>query len=150
MSPIKCTRCGRSSHNASNCYAKSHVGHVGHVGGGATKHYVYSLNLEGGRKYVGKTNDINRRIGEHFSSNGSKWTKKYKPVNVNHVQVCKSESTQAKAETIVYNRMKDYHGKQSVRGAGNTSSGCSRCGRESHNASKCYARTDENGRSLNF
>ena len=143
MSPTKCTRCGRSSHNASNCYANSHVG-------GAKKdvNYVYSLNLEGGRKYVGKTNDIDRRFDQHFSSNGSKWTKKYKPVSVNHVQVCKSEYTQAKAETIVYHKMKNYHGQKMVRGAGNTSSGCSRCGRESHNASNCYARTNENGEDI--
>lgn len=136
-----CTRCGRGSHTAHDCFAKKHVN------GGETRevNYVYSLNLEGGRKYVGKTNDIDRRMNEHFSSNGAKWTKKYKPVSVNHIQVCKSSKNQAKAETIVYKKMSGCYGKNIVRGAGHTSSGCSRCGRESHNASRCYAKTDEDG-----
>ena len=127
MTTTKCFRCGRTSHTAHDCYAKSHVN-----GGGVKKvHYVYSLELEGGRKYVGKTDDINRRFDQHFSGNGAKWTKKYKPIGV-----------------IVYKNMSDYHGKSYVRGAGNTSSGCSRCGRESHNASKCYAKYHEDGGEL--
>jgi len=67
--------------------------------------YVYSLNLKGGRKYVGKTNNIDRRMQEHFSGNGSKWTKKYNPTDINHVQACTSSENQARAETIVYNNM---------------------------------------------
>jgi len=137
---MKCSRCGRSSHTVENCYAKSDIS------GGEIikKHFVYSLNLEGGRKYVGKTDNIKRRLDEHYSGNGATWTKKYKPISVNHVQVCKSSESQAKAETIVYNKMASYHGS-GVRGAWNTSSGCSRCGRESHKANRCYAKTHENG-----
>lgn len=141
---MKCARCGRNSHTAHNCYANSHLN-----GGDVKKvHYTYSLELEGGRKYVGKTDDIKQRLDQHFSGNGSEWTKKYKPIDVNHVQVCTSKANQAKAETIVYKNMSKYHGKALVRGAGNTSSGCSRCGRESHNASKCYAKYHEEGDEL--
>ena len=114
---MKCCRCGRFSHTVENCYAKTNVD------GGEIikKHFVYSLNLEDGRKYVGKTDNIKRRLDEHVSGKGAKWTNKYKPVSVNHVQVCKSSETQAKAETIVYKNMASYHGKNVVRGAGNTS-----------------------------
>jgi len=39
---------------------------------------IYILELENGKYYVGKTNNIDRRIKEHQSGNGSEWTKKYK------------------------------------------------------------------------
>jgi len=86
------------------------------------KSYVYSLNLKGGKKYVGKTNNIGRRLGQHFSGKGAKWTQKNKPMSVNHVQNCKSGASASKAETIVYKKMRDYHGMDKVRGAGHTKS----------------------------
>ena len=42
---------------------------------------IYKLNLEGGKKYVGKTTDIERRMNQHFSGNGAKVTKKFKPID---------------------------------------------------------------------
>ena len=138
---MHCSRCGRKSHTAHNCYAKSYID------GSKVRdvHYVYSLNLENGRKYVGKTDNIKRRMDEHFGGTGAKWTKKYKPESVNHVQVCSSSDNQAKAQTIVYKKMSKYHGVDIVRGAGHTSSGCSRCGREFHNVLACYAKIHEKG-----
>ena len=54
-----CARCGRPSHTAKDCYAKAHKS-----GKTVNKvHFVYALNLEGGRKYIGKTDDIQRRLG---------------------------------------------------------------------------------------
>lgn len=32
--------------------------------------------------YVGKSNNIDFRIEDHFDSSGSSWTKKYKPIEV--------------------------------------------------------------------
>ena len=32
---------------------------------------IYKLNLKGGKKYIGKTEDIDRRMDQHFSGNGS-------------------------------------------------------------------------------
>ena len=86
------------------------------------KNYVYSLNLKGGKKYVGKTTNIKKRLSQHFSGKGAQWTKKNKPVSVNHVQNCKTSKSASKAETIVYKKMRDYHGKTKVRGAGHTRS----------------------------
>lgn len=86
------------------------------------EHVVYSLNLEGGRKYVGKTDNFDQRMKQHFSGNGSQWTQKHAPVSINHVQVCRTAASQAKAETIVYTKMRDYHGSDVVRGAGYTKS----------------------------
>ena len=42
---------------------------------------IYKMNLEGGKKYVGKTTDVDRRMDQHFSGNGAKVTKKFKPIN---------------------------------------------------------------------
>ena len=82
--------------------------------------YCYSLNLENGKKYVGYTKDIGRRLKEHFSGRGAKVTQQVKPLSVNHVQKCTSVENAKKAEKIVYNNMKNYHGIDRVRGAGYT------------------------------
>ena len=42
------------------------------------KEGVYVLNLEGGKYYVGESNDISRRIWMHEHLKGSAWTKKHK------------------------------------------------------------------------
>jgi len=43
---------------------------------------IYILRLEGGRYYVGKTNNVMKRYAEHQRGYGSSWTRKYKPVSI--------------------------------------------------------------------
>lgn len=43
---------------------------------------VYALKLEDEKYYVGKTENLNFRIDQHFNSGGSAWTKKYPPICV--------------------------------------------------------------------
>jgi hypothetical protein len=43
---------------------------------------VYTLELEGGNYYVGFTDDVPRRIAEHFLGRGSIWTRTHPPVRV--------------------------------------------------------------------
>ena len=87
-----------------------------------SKAHVYSLNLQGGKKYVGYTTNLNQRLNQHFGGHGAKWTQAHKPISVNHVQQCRSVQNAKKAETIVYFNMKKYHGTSKVRGAGHTKS----------------------------
>jgi putative endonuclease len=84
------------------------------------KYYVYTLELADGKKYVGYTGNLEKRMDDHFNGKGSEVTKETPPVKIHSVNECKNIHTAKKAETIVYNRMKDYHGKDKVRGAGNT------------------------------
>ena len=44
--------------------------------------YIYVLELLDNKYYVGKTDNPQFRLESHFNSNGSAWTKKYKPINI--------------------------------------------------------------------
>jgi len=44
--------------------------------------YIYAIKLEKGKYYIGKTTNPQFRLHSHFDSNGSYWTKKYKPLKV--------------------------------------------------------------------
>ena len=44
--------------------------------------FIYIIQLEQGKYYIGKTNNPEFRLKSHFNSNGSQWTNKYKPLRV--------------------------------------------------------------------
>lgn len=44
--------------------------------------YIYTLALENGFYYVGKTTNPDRRFNEHFNEKGAEWTKLHLPVSV--------------------------------------------------------------------
>lgn len=44
--------------------------------------FIYILQLEKGKYYVGKTINPSFRLDSHFNSNGSAWTKLYKPIKM--------------------------------------------------------------------
>lgn len=43
---------------------------------------IYTLELENGKIYVGRSRIPKQRILKHFQEEGSEWTKKYKPIKV--------------------------------------------------------------------
>lgn len=47
--------------------------------------FIYSLKLTDNKYYIGKTDNPNFRLENHFESNGSAWTKKYNPVSIHQV-----------------------------------------------------------------
>ena len=47
--------------------------------------FIYSLKLQSGKYYIGKTDSPNFRLQDHFDSSGSAWTKKYKPISIYQV-----------------------------------------------------------------
>ena len=46
--------------------------------------FLYVLSLDSGKYYVGKTKDIVRRIKEHRDGIGSKWTRAYSLISLEH------------------------------------------------------------------
>jgi hypothetical protein len=44
--------------------------------------FIYVLQLEQEKYYIGKTENPNFRIEQHFQSGGAVWTKKYNPISV--------------------------------------------------------------------
>jgi len=44
--------------------------------------FIYILELENNKYYIGKTTNPNFRLEQHFNNSGAQWTKKYKPINV--------------------------------------------------------------------
>jgi cellular nucleic acid-binding protein len=124
---------------------------------------IYVLRLEGGKYYVGKTNDVMKRYQEHLNGKGSAWTKKYKPVSV--VKTIKNVSPFEEDKIT-----KEYMGKygiENVRGGSYVSvnldeiqeytvkreiwaatDACTNCGRKGHFEKTCYAKTDVDGNAL--
>jgi hypothetical protein len=43
---------------------------------------IYVLKLTNNKYYIGKTNNPEFRINNHFNNSGSKWTMKYKPIKI--------------------------------------------------------------------
>lgn len=46
---------------------------------------IYILNLKHNKLYVGRTNNIDFRLDDHFNNCGSYWTKKHKPQSVKEI-----------------------------------------------------------------
>lgn len=42
--------------------------------------HIYKMDLENGKKYIGKTTNFKRRMKQHYSGKGAKVTQKFKPV----------------------------------------------------------------------
>ena len=59
--------------------------------------WVYVLELENGKKYIGQTNNLERRIMEHQSGK-SPYTRKNKMKRLLYFEVCTSRSEAMKKE----------------------------------------------------
>ena len=73
---------------------------------------IYILKLENNKYYVGKTNNIESRLENHFNNNGSFWTKKYKPESI--VEIIKN-CDEFDEDKYTLKMMKKY-GIENVRG----------------------------------
>jgi predicted GIY-YIG superfamily endonuclease len=74
--------------------------------------YVYVWELEGGKYYVGWTENLSRRLDEHMNEEGSIWTKKYRPISV--VEIVRGDKQVEKMKTLQYMKEKGF---ENVRGS---------------------------------
>ena len=85
------------------------------------KTYIYKLNLEDNKKYIGKTTNIDKRMKQHFSGNGSKETKKFEPKNGKIIDECNGFFSN-KVEQKYTKKYITKHGYHNVRGGKYTNS----------------------------
>lgn len=74
---------------------------------------IYVLKLTNSKYYIGKTNDINTIINDHFNGNELEWTKIYKPEYILK-QIPNRNNFTELAVTLKYMKM---YGIDNVRGA---------------------------------
>lgn len=118
---------------------------------------IYILRLEGGRYYIGKSDNVMNRYQQHLNGSGSAWTRKYKPI-----LIAKTIENASPYDEDRY--VKEYmgiYGIQNVRGGSyvqmeltdaqenalkmeirGATDRCTKCGREGHFVKDCYARTE--------
>jgi predicted GIY-YIG superfamily endonuclease len=117
---------------------------------------IYILKLENNKYYVGKSSDPIKRFQEHIKGKGSSWTREHKPLEI--IKTIKNASV-FDEDKYVKEYMSKY-GINNVRGGSYVSTTldenqkellrselrmaedkCTRCGRDGHFASSCYAKT---------
>ena len=68
----------------------------------ANKHVVYVLTLDGGRRYVGQTQNIEKRLAEHLEKRGAKWTHEHNVMDVISCRVCENEEVDIRWSDIAW------------------------------------------------
>ena len=126
---------------------------------------IYILRLEGGRYYIGKSDNVMYRYQQHLNGNGSAWTRKYKPVslektieNVSSFEedkftkeyMSKYGIEKVRGGSYVEIELSEFHIealKMEIWGAKDL---CSQCGRSGHFIKDCKAKTDCSGKKIEY
>jgi len=126
---------------------------------------IYVLCLEGGRYYIGKTDDVAKRYKQHLSGSGSAWTRKYKPISLENTienvspfeedkitkeYMSKYGIDKVRGGSYVEVELSEFHTdalKMEIWGAKDL---CTQCGRKGHWVKDCYATTDASGNKIEF
>jgi hypothetical protein len=126
---------------------------------------IYVLKLQGGKYYVGKSQDVIGRYQQHMNGEGSSWTKKYKPISLvesrdgvspfeedkvvkEYMAIYGIESVRGGA--YVTEELSDFHIealKMEIWGAKDL---CTQCGRKGHWIKDCRAKNDVSGNTIEY
>jgi predicted GIY-YIG superfamily endonuclease len=120
--------------------------------------FIYVLECEHGRFYVGKTSNPIQRLEQHLHGAGAEFTRRYAPFRL-HSPVRPMTSIYDEDNTV--KEMMKVHGIDHVRGGSysqvhlppatkahlkreifSSMNACLRCGRNSHMANACFAKSD--------
>jgi len=85
------------------------------------QHDIYKIECAGGKKYIGKTANIDKRMDQHFSGNGSKVTQKFKPKSATVIDSCPGYFSDKLEQKHTEQEIKK-HGYSNVRGGKYTNS----------------------------
>lgn len=126
---------------------------------------IYVLQCEGGRYYVGKSDNVINRYQQHVNGSGSAWTRKYKPITL----VKTIENVSSFEEDKVTKEYMATYGIDKVRGGSYVELElsefhtdalnmeiwaakdlCTQCGRKGHFVKDCYANKDATGKKIEY
>lgn len=85
------------------------------------KTFIYKLDLEDGKIYIGKTGNVQKRMKQHFSGDGARVTKKFKPIKCKVLDSCPGFLAN-EIEQLYTNRYIVEYGYNNVRGGKYTNS----------------------------
>ena len=126
---------------------------------------IYVLRLEGGRYYIGKSNDVIERYSQHLNGSGSAWTRKYKPLSLEKTiknvspfeedkitkeYMAKYGIDKVRGGSYVTETLSEFHIdalKMEIWAAKDL---CTQCGRAGHFVKDCYATTDVLGNKIEY
>ena len=126
---------------------------------------IYVLRLEGGRFYVGKSDNVMNRYQQHLHGNGSAWTRKYKPVSLEKTiqnaspfeedkitkeYMSKYGIDKVRGGSYVEVTLGDFHIEALNMEIWAAKDLCTQCGRAGHFVKNCHAKTDVSGNKIEY
>lgn len=126
---------------------------------------IYVLLLEGGRYYVGKSDNVANRYKQHLGGSGSAWTRKYKPISlvktianvssfeedkVTKEYMSKYGIDKVRGGSYVEIQLSEFHMdalKMEIWAAKDL---CTQCGRQGHFVRDCHAKSDVLGNKIEY
>ena len=126
---------------------------------------IYVLRLEGGRYYVGKSDNVMNRYQQHIKGSGSAWTRKYKPISlektienvssfeedkVTKEYMSKYGIDKVRGGSYVEVELSDFHKEALKMEFCSAKDLCTNCGRPGHFVKYCHAKTDVSGNKIEY
>ena len=126
---------------------------------------IYVLRLEGGRYYIGKSDNVMNRYQQHLNGSGSAWTRKYKPISfektienaspfeedkITKEYMSKYGIDKVRGGSYVEVELSEFHTEALKMEIWAAKDLCTQCGRPGHFVKNCHAKTDVTGNKIEY